>query len=109
VQGHEIELLDQLTGGRAVPTTASEAGAGGGAAAAGTSGGSQLAPEGEAYRPTTFSFLRSVTLRGSQEEEERREDGEAPALDPVAAEAARRAFDKAVLAQWQRLRSLHVN
>jgi hypothetical protein len=101
-QGHEVELLDQLTGGRVVPTAAGEGGA-----AADDAPAPAAAPEAEAFRPSTFSFLRSVTLRS--EEDERAEEGEAAeSVDPAAAEATRRAFDAAVLAQWQRLRALRV-
>lgn len=110
-QGHEIELLDQLTGGRVVPTAAGEEEAQAQASQAtwadapGAGGGG----EGEVFRPSTFSFLRSVTLRGPEEDERRGSegaDGAAEAQDPAAAEATRRAFEGAVLAQWQRLRAM---
>ncbi|EFN51132.1 hypothetical protein CHLNCDRAFT_141330 [Chlorella variabilis] len=103
VQGHEIELLDQLTGGRVVPTAAGEEGSD--AAGATAAAPASQASEAEAYRPSTFSFLRSVTLR-SEEEEHRDAEGDEGGVDPAAAEAARRAFEGAVLAQWQRLRAL---
>lgn len=104
-QGHEIELLDQLTGGRVVPTAAGEEGSD--AAGATAAAPASQASEAEAYRPSTFSFLRSVTLR-SEEEEHRDAEGDEGGVDPAAAEAARRAFEGAVLAQWQRLRALRV-
>ncbi|KAL4423628.1 hypothetical protein ABPG77_009215 [Micractinium sp. CCAP 211/92] len=107
VQGHEIELLDQLTGGLVVPTAAGEDGAAGGPGAT-ASQQAEAVGSGEAFRPSTFSFLR--TLR-SEEAEGRGEEegGEGPgAVDPAAAEATRRAFEGAVLAQWQRLRAARV-
>lgn len=111
LQGHEIELLDQLTGGRVVPTATGDEGAASGAGA-GAAGGAQAASQGseEAFRPSTFSFLRSVTLRRDGEEERRASEGAegAQPIDPVAAEATRRAFEGAVLAQWQRLRAMRV-
>ncbi len=106
-QGHEIELLDQLTGGLVVPTAAGEDGAAGGPGAT-ASQQAEAVGSGEAFRPSTFSFLR--TLR-SEEAEGRGEEegGEGPgAVDPAAAEATRRAFEGAVLAQWQRLRAARV-
>ena len=99
-QGHEIELLDQLTGGRVVPSAAGEEGAGGGFTQAGD----------DAYRPpttaSTFSFLR--TLRSEEATLEAAAEGQegAAAIDPAAAEATRRAFEGAVLSQWQRLRAM---
>lgn len=110
-QGHEIELLDQLTGGRVVPTATGEDGAPATGGAAGAGGGAAASQGGEeSFRPSTFSFLRSVTLRRDEEEERRVSEGAegAPPIDPAAAEATRRAFEGAVLAQWQRLRAMRV-
>ena len=107
-QGHENELLDQLTGGRVVPTAGGEEG---GTASAGAPAGAAAASQGgeEAFRPSTFSFLRSVTLQREEEEQRASEGAEgAEPMDPAAAEATRRAFEGAVLAQWQRLRAMRV-
>jgi len=94
-----------------VPTATGEGTAPSGAAA-GTAGGVPAASQGgeDSFRPSTFSFLRSVTLRRDDEEERRASEGgegEQP-MDPAAAEATRRAFEGAVLAQWQRLRAMRV-
>lgn len=109
-QGHEIELLDQLTGGRVVPTATGEDGAPATGGAAGAGGAAASQGGEESFRPSTFSFLRSVTLRRDEEEERRVSEGAegAPPIDPAAAEATRRAFEGAVLAQWQRLRAMRV-
>lgn len=109
-QGHEIELLDRLTGGRVVPLAAGEDGSSGGGAG-GTPAAEPPAAAGgtEAFRPSTVSFLR--TLRSEEavmeSKSEDQEEG-AGAADPAAAEATRRAFEGAVLAQWQRLRAMRV-
>lgn len=89
-----------------MPTAAGgEEGSAAAAISSAAASGSQQA-EVEAYRPSTFSFLRNTaTLRASEEAERREGEGEQPGLDPAAAEAARRAFEGAVLAQWQRLRA----
>lgn len=102
-QGHESDLLDQLTGGRVVPTAVGEE-AGGGSAAPADASSSADTGSSEAFRPSTFSFLRSVTLQREEKEERGPSEG-AESLDPAAAEATRRAFETAVLAQWQRLRA----
>ncbi|KAL4439824.1 hypothetical protein ABPG75_002825 [Micractinium tetrahymenae] len=110
VQGHEIELLDQLTGGLVVPTAAGEDGA---ARGPGPSASQQAEAagngSGDAFRPSTFSFLR--TLRSEEAEPRNEEEGGegAGAMDPAAAEATRRAFEGAVLGQWQRLRAMRVS
>lgn len=109
LQGHEIELLDQLTGGLVVPTAAGEDGAAGGlGATASQQAEAAGAASGEAFRPSTFSFLR--TLRSEETESRGEEEGGegSGVLDPAAAEATRRAFEGAVLAQWQRLRAARV-
>lgn len=103
-QGHEIELLDQLTRGLVVPTAAGEdsAAAGTGAAA---SQQAEAVGSGDAFRPSTFSFLRTLRTEEAETKSEE-EGGDGPgAMDPAAAEATRRAFEGAVLAQWQRLRA----
>lgn len=109
VQGHEIELLDQLTGGRVVPTAAGEEGA----SASGGPPSSRPAEAGsgstgtDAFRPSTISFLRTLRTEESVAEEAPAEGGQG-GVDPAAAEASRRAFEGAVLAQWQRLRAMRV-
>lgn len=87
-----------------VPTASGEGGA---ATTDDSPAAAPAAAEAEAFRPSTFSFLRSVTLR-SEEDERAPEAEAAESVDPAAAEATRRAFDAAVLTQWQRQRGLRV-
>ena len=94
-----------------VPSAAGEEGGGGSAAAATAGAGGGFTQAGDdAYRPTTtastFSFLR--TLRSEEATLEAASEGQegAAAVDPAAAEATRRAFEGAVLSQWQRLRAM---
>lgn len=83
--------------------------AGIGAESADASGSGAASGGGEAFRPSTFSFLRSVASRSEEEERRASEaDGGEGGLDPAAAEATRRAFEGAVLAQWERLRAARV-
>jgi hypothetical protein len=71
-----MELLEQLTGGRAAPVAAGDDSTALSSAPTPPASASQAAEApGEAFRPSTFSFLRSVASR--TEEDERPDRGPA--------------------------------